>query len=131
MSKYAVEMKAHLDGGISNLQAAKESLAGGQQEAAASCAAEAAFHTGSLLLLDEELAPEELGDVITLIQELFVNRRRLTKEQGGNLSWLFALRNAEAGGKTMPVSSEEARKAVEIAESFFDAAKVILEARRG
>jgi len=130
MSKYALEMKAHLDGGISKLQAAKESLGGGQQEAAASCAAEAAFHTGSLLLLDEELAPEELGDVITLIQELFVNRRRLTKEQGGNLSWLFALRNAEAGGKTMPVSSEEARKAVEIAESFFDAAKVILEARR-
>jgi len=131
MSKYAVEMKGHLDGAISNLQAAKESLAGGQQEAAASCAAEAAFHTGSLLLLDEELAPEELGDVITLIQELFVNRRRLTKEQGGNLSWLFALRNAEAGGKTMPVSSEEAHKAIEIAESFFDAAKVILEARRG
>jgi uncharacterized protein (UPF0332 family) len=131
MSKYAVEMKAHLDGAISNLQAAKESLGGGHYEAAASRAAEAAFHSGSLLLLDEELAPEELGDVITLIQELFVNRRRLTKEQGGNLSWLFALRNAEAGGKTMPVSSEEARKAVEIAESFFDAAKVILEARRG
>jgi uncharacterized protein (UPF0332 family) len=131
MSEYAVEMKAHLDGAISNLQAAKESLKVGQQEAAASCAAKAAFHTGSLLLLEEELAPEELGDVITLIQELFVDRRRLTKEQGGNLSWLFALRNAEDGGKTMPVSSEEARKAVEIAESFFDAAKVILEARRG
>ena len=131
MRKYAVEMKAHLDGAISNLRAAKESLEGGQQEAMASRAAKAAFHTGSLLLLDEELAPEELGDVITLIQELFVNRRRLTKEQGGNLSWLFALRNAEDGGKTIPVSSEEARKAVEIAESFFDAAKVILEARRG
>jgi uncharacterized protein (UPF0332 family) len=131
MSKYAVEMKGHLDGAISNLQAAKESLGGSHYEAAASRAAEAAFHSGSMLLLDEEIAPEEQGEVITLIQELFVNRRRLTKEQGGNLSWLFALRNAEDRGTASPVTSEEARKAVEIAESFFDAAKVILEARRG
>lgn len=129
MSKYPVEMKANLDRAIANLQAAKASLEAGQYEAAASSAAEATFHTGSMLLLDEEIEPGKHGDVITLIQEMFVNRRRLTKEQGGNLSWLFALRNAEDRGTAAPVSAEEAHKAVEIAESFFDAAKVILSSR--
>ena len=129
MSKYPVEMKANLDGAIANLQAAKASLEAGQYEGAASRAADAAFHTGSMLLLDEEIEQDKHGDVITLIQEVFVNRRRLTKEQGGNLSWLFALRNAEDRGTAVPVSSEEAHKAIEIAESFFGAAKVILSSR--
>jgi uncharacterized protein (UPF0332 family) len=129
MNKYPVEMKSHLDGAIANVQTAKESLGAGQYDAAATRAAEAAFHTGSMLLLDEEVEPGKHADVITLIQEMFVNRRRLTKEQGGNLSWLFALRNAEDRGRTASVSSEEAHKAVEIAESFFEAAKVILSSR--
>ena len=128
MSKYPIEMKSHLDGALANLQAARESLESGQYEAAASHSAEAAFHTGSMLLLDEEIEPDKHGDVITLIQEMFVNRRRLTKEQGSNLSWLFALRNAEDRGTAAPVTPEEAHKAVEVAESFFDAAKVILQA---
>ena len=129
MSKYPVEMKSHLDGANANLQVAKESLEGGQYEAAASGAAEAAFHIGSMLLLDEEIEPNQHGDVITLIQELFVNKRRLTKEQGGDLSWLFALRNAEDRRKAAPVSSDEAHKAVKVVESFFEAAKVILSSR--
>ena len=128
MSKYPVEMKANLDGAIANLQAAKEALQAGQYNISASRAADAAFHTGSMLLLDEEIEPSRHGDVITLIQEIFVNGRRLTKEQGGNLSWLFALRHAEERGAAAPVSPEEARKAVEVAESFFDAGKVILQA---
>jgi uncharacterized protein (UPF0332 family) len=128
MSKYPIEMKANLDGTIANLQAAKEALQAGQYDVSASRAADTAFHTGSMLLLDEEIEPDKHGDVITLIQEIFVNGRRLTKEQGGNLSWLFALRKAEDRGTAIPVSSQEARKAVEVAESFFDAAKVILQA---
>ena len=128
MSKYPVEMKANLDRTIANLQAAKEALQTGQYTVSASRAADAAFHTGSMLLLDEEIEPIQHGDVITLLQEIFVNGRRLTKEQGGNLSWLFAIRNAADRGTGLPVSSEEARKAVEVAESFFDAAKIILQA---
>jgi uncharacterized protein (UPF0332 family) len=126
--KYPVEMKANLDGTIRNLDAAKQSLEAGQYEGAASRAAEAVFHTGSMLLLDEEIEPGRHGDVITLIQEIFVNGRRLTKDQGGNLTWLFALRNAEDRGAVARIHAEEAQKAVEIAQNFFDAAKVILEA---
>ena len=127
MSKYPVEMKSNLEGALANLQAAKETLEAGHDESAASRAADAAFHTGKMLLLDEEIDPDEHGDVITLLLEIFVKGRRLTKEQGGNLSWLFALRNAEDRGKATPVNSEEAHKAVEIAESFFEAGRVILE----
>jgi uncharacterized protein (UPF0332 family) len=122
--KYPVEVKAHLEGALATLQAAKESLGAGEHAVAVDRAAEAAFHTGSMLLLDEEMEPGKHGDVITLIQEIFVNGRRLTKEQGANLTWLFAWRNA---GESMRVTSEDAHKAVQFAESFFEAAKVILE----
>jgi uncharacterized protein (UPF0332 family) len=126
--KYAVEIKSHLEGAITALQAAKASLDQGQNDDAASHAFEAAFHTGRLLLLDEEIEPSQHGDVITLIQQVFVEGRQLTKEQGANLSWLFALGKAEDRGISMSVSYEEAYKAVQIAESFLAAAKVILEA---
>lgn len=127
MSKYPIEIKANLEQTLTNLQAAKEFLEAGQYEAAASRAAEAAFHTGATLLLDEEIEASKHGDVITLIQEIFVNGRRLTKEQGANLSWLFAMRNAENRGTSSHVTPEEAQRAVGIAESFFEAAKVILQ----
>jgi uncharacterized protein (UPF0332 family) len=78
--------------------------------------------------LDEEIESAQHGDVITQLQQIFVEGRRLTKEQGANLSWLFALGKAENRGVSMPISYEEANKAVQIAESFFEAAKVILEA---
>ena len=126
--KYAVEIKSHLEGTITALQAAKVALEQGQNDAAASRAFESAFHTGSMLLLDEEIESGRHGDVITLIEQIFVEGRRLTKEQGANLSWLFALGKAENRGASVSVSYEEAKKAVQIAESFFNAAKVILEA---
>jgi uncharacterized protein (UPF0332 family) len=126
--KYAVEIKSHLEGAITALQAAKEALDNGQNDTATSHAFESGFHTGSTLLLDEEIEPGGHGDVVTLIQKIFVEGRRLTKAQGADLSWLFALGKAEDRGVSMPVAYEEANKAVQIAESFFEAAKVILEA---
>jgi uncharacterized protein (UPF0332 family) len=126
--KYAVEIKSHLEGAIGALQAAKEAFDRGQNDAAISHAFEATFHTGSMLLLDEEIEPARHGDVITLLQQRFVEGRRLTKEQGANLSWLFALGRAEDRGVSTPASADVAAKSVQIAQSFFEAAKVILEA---
>lgn len=122
MSSYSDEIKGNVEEAIAFLQAAKEYLETGRYEAAASRASDSALHTARALLLDEEIEPARRGDVITFIQEIFVNGRRLTKEQGANLNWLFAMGNAEN-----PVTSEEAHRAVEIATSFFEAAKVILE----
>ena len=125
--KYPVEIKAHLEGTLTTLQAAKQLLGMGQYDSAVARAADAAFHTGSMLLLDEEIEPARHGDVVTLIQEIFVNGRRLTKDQGGNLTWLFALRNAGDHPASTKATPDDAQKAVQFAESFFDAAKVILE----
>jgi len=126
MSKYDDEIKLNVAKAIANLQAAKEWLQDGQYEQAASGASESARHTARALLLDEEIESSQHGDVISLLQEVFVNGRRLTKEQGANIHWLFAMRNVEEA--SMPSTAEDAHKAVQIAESFFEAAKVILEA---
>jgi uncharacterized protein (UPF0332 family) len=98
MTRYAIEIKSNLENVIANLQPAKEALQKGQYDIAASRACEAAFYIGSALLLDEEIETSQHGDVITLIHQIFVNGRRLTKEQGANLTWLFTLRNVVAPG---------------------------------
>lgn len=122
MSSFSDEIKANIEEAIALLQAAKRHLETGQYEVATARASDSAFHTARALLLDEEIEPAKQGDVITPIQEIFVNGRRLTKEQGADLNWLFAVGNAENH-----VKSEDAHRAVEIAASFFEAAKVILE----
>ena len=127
MVSYNDEIKLNVEEAINHLQAAKDLLKKGQLDTAAARASESAFHTARALLLDEDIETSQQGDVISLIQGIFVQGRRLTKEQGGDLSWLFAMRNA--GDRVSPgsVSAEEAQRAVQIAESFFEAGKVILE----
>jgi uncharacterized protein (UPF0332 family) len=128
MAKYSEEIKLHMERASEALGAARQLRADGRYEAAARSASESALLAGSALLLDEEIAPEQHGDVIKLIEQNFVQRRRLTKEQGGSLSWLLALRNAEGGNVSDPLGQEGAAKALEIAESFLEATRVILEA---
>ena len=128
MAKYDDEIRLHLESAVTNLQAAKELLAKAQYDASASRAAEAAFHTASALLLDQEIETSRHGDVDSLIHQIFVNGRRLTHEQGEKLSWLFQLSKARGSGTASHLIAGEAQKAVEFAESFFEAAKVILEA---
>lgn len=127
MGSYNDEIKLDVEEAIHHLQAAKDLLEKGQVDPAAARASESAFHTARALLLDEDIETSQHGDVISLIQEIFVQGRRLTKEQGGDLSWLFAMRNAEDRVSPRGVAAEEARRAVQIAESFFEAGKVILE----
>jgi uncharacterized protein (UPF0332 family) len=126
VSKHSDEIKLNLEQAIENLQAAKASLEEGEFDAAAARAAETVFHAGSTLLWDEEIEAGKHGDVITLVHERFVDQRRLTKEQGANLSWLFELRNADRRA-SIHVTFEEAHNAVQIAENFLEATKVILD----
>jgi uncharacterized protein (UPF0332 family) len=127
MSRFRDEIKMNVEEAITYLQAAKEHLQTGQYEAAVSSASDSGLHTARALLLDEGIERGKHGDIITLILDIFVNGRRLTKEQGAELSWLFALGSAENRELSRSVTSEEAHRAVEIAASFFEAAKVILE----
>ena len=127
MSGYSDEIKVNVEAAITNLQAAKGMLEQGELGTAVARASESAFHTASALLLDEDIESANHGDVITLLHERFVDERKLTKEQGANLSWLFAMHDAEEQPLSKRLTSEEAHRAVQIAESFFEAAKVILE----
>ncbi len=127
MAEYADDIKLGWEEAARNLQAAHEALAAGRYDAAAARASDAGFHTASILLLDEAIETSGHGDVITLIDQLFVQRRRLTQEQGEKLRWLLQFRKAEDGGESQNLIPGEAQKAVEFAQSFFEAAKVILE----
>ena len=127
MGSHSDEIKLNVEEAINHLQAAKDLLEQGQLDAAAARASESASHTARALLLDEDIETSQQGDVISLIQEIFVTGRRLTKEQGGDLSWLFAMRNAQARVSPGSVTAEDARRALQIAESFFEAGKIILE----
>ena len=127
MSKYDQEIKRNLERVRVNLETANESLRKGQYNAAASEASQAAFHAATALLLNDEIAPGSDEDVMPLVQRAFVEKRRLTKEQGEKLSWLFQLGRAEEVDVATPLIQGEAEKAVEFAESFFEATKVILE----
>ena len=127
MGSHADEIKLCMEEAIIHLQAARDDLEKSQFEAAASRAADSAIQIARALLWDEDIDPEQQGDVRSLLQEIFVNGRRLTKEQGANVSWLLGLKKADSQGSVKAVSPEEAHRAVEIAGSFLEAAKVILE----
>ena len=130
MAKYADEIKLHLRQAVTNLQAAKELFAQAQYDAAVTRAAEAAVDTGRVLLFDEGLEASQHGNVISQIQQIFVNGRRLTREQGEKLTWLVQLGEAQksAAEPAPSLIPGEAQKAVEFAESFFEAARVIIDA---
>lgn len=128
MAKFADEIKVQMAGASTNLQAAKDLLEMGQYDAAVTRAAASAFQAAGALLLDEEIETGRHGDVLTLIQQVFVNGRRLTQEQGEKLSWLFQLGKAQKSDAAVPLILGEAQKAVEFAESFFEATRIILEA---
>jgi uncharacterized protein (UPF0332 family) len=127
MPEYPIEIKSHLESTVTQLQAAKDSWEQGRYGDAVAHAAESAFHTASTLLLDEGIETSQHGDVITLLQQVFVQGRRLTKEQGADLGWLLALRRSERQPTSMPIGYAEAQRAVQTAESFFKAAGVILD----
>lgn len=128
MAKFADEIKVQMAGASTNLQAAKDLLEMGQYDAAVTRAAASAFQAARALLLDKEIETGRHGDVLTLIQQVFVNGRRLTQEQGEKLSWLFQLGKAQKSDAAVPLILGEAQKAVEFAESFFEATRIILEA---
>jgi uncharacterized protein (UPF0332 family) len=127
MGSHSDEIKLSVEEAINHLQAAKDLLEKGQLDAAAARASESVLSTARALLLDEDIETSQQGDVISLIQEIFVTGRRLTKEQGGDLSWLFAMRNAEDRTSPGSVTAEDAHRALQIAERFFEAGKIILE----
>lgn len=126
MTDYSSEIASNLERAETNLKAAKELLEGGYFDIAASRAYYAAFYSASALLLNETIDTTKHSGVIALIHQHFVKAGKLEKEQGKNLNWLFELRSIGDYGVSMHVASDDAGRAVKVAEDFLGSAKKIL-----
>jgi len=126
MSEYSSEISSNLERAETNLQVARELLDKGYYDVSASRAYYAAFYAASALLLNEGIDTSKHSGVIALIHQHFVKGGKLSKEQGRNLNWLFELRSVGDYGVSLHVTSEDARRAVDIAKDFFETTKTLL-----
>ena len=117
---------ATLERAETNLQVAKELLDNGYYDVSASRAYYAAFYAASALLLNERIDTSKHSGVIALIHQHFVKSGKLGKEQGRNLNWLFELRSVGDYGVSLHVNLDDAWKAVNTAQYFFEAVKTLL-----
>jgi uncharacterized protein (UPF0332 family) len=126
MSDYSSEIASNLERAETNLDAARDLLSNGYYDIAASRAYYAAFYSASALLLNEGIDTTKHSGVIALIHQHFVKTGILDKEQGKNLNWLFELRSVGDYGVSIHVASDDADRAVRVAEEFFSSTKKTL-----
>ena len=126
MDDYSKEISSNLERAETNLQVARELLAKEYFDVSASRAYYAAFYAASALLLNEGMDTSKHSGVIALIHQHFVKSGRLNKEQGKNLNWLFELRSVGDYGVSLHVVQQDAQRAVNIAEDFFESVKALL-----
>ena len=126
MTRYEEEISANLERTNTNLQVARELLDKEYYDVSASRAYYAAFYAASALLLNEGMDTSKHSGVIALIHQNFVKKGKLNKEQGKNLNWLFELRSVGDYGVSLHVTQQDAQRAVDIAEDFFEAVKALL-----
>lgn len=126
MDDHEIEISSNLERADTNLQVARELLEKAYYDVSASRAYYAAFYAASALLLNEGIDTSKHSGVIALVHKHFVKNGKLSKEQGRNLNWLFELRSVGDYGVSLHVALDDARRAVRIAEDFFEAVKNLL-----
>jgi uncharacterized protein (UPF0332 family) len=116
------EIKANLDRAMQSLDAARDLLAKGYYDFAASRAYYSAFYAATALLLNAGLESSKHSGVISAIHQRFVKPGILEKKIGRDLNWLFELRGlGDYGGLvhvTLPQAEEAIHAAVTIIESI-------------
>jgi len=122
MGDYENEIFSNLERADTNLQVAKELVDKGYYDVSAS----RAYYAASALLLNEGIDTSRHSGVIALIHQHFVKSGKLSKEQGRNLNWLFELRSVGDYGVSLHVVLDDARRAVNTAQDFFEAIKTLL-----
>ncbi len=121
------EMEALLERADTSLQAARELLARGFYDFAASRAYYAAFYAAAALLLKDDLKFRKHSGVIAAIHREYVRAGRLDRKYGKDLNWLFELRNIGDYGAVAHVSQKEAERAIEVASGFVLAIRSLLQ----
>ena len=86
----------------------------------------AAFYAATALLLGEGLDFGKHSGVIAAVHQKYVRTGRLEKRYGKDLNWLFELRGVGDYGVKIHVPNEEADKAIEVAEDFVEAIKLLM-----
>ena len=119
------EISAYLERADQSLQAARELVARGFYDFAASRAYYAAFYAASALLLQENMEFSKHSGVIAAIHRHFVKRGRLSKEHGKALNWLFEMRGIGDYGGIAHVSRHQVKDVLEEAEKFVSAVKTL------
>lgn len=120
------EIQVNLDRAESSLQAARLLIDTNFLDDAASRAYYAVFHAASALLLLENLSFNSHGGVLRAISLNFVKTGRLDKGYGKNLKWLAELRQIGDYGESRRVTSDEAQRAISVADSFLNQVRLIL-----
>ncbi|MBT9317941.1 HEPN domain-containing protein [Leptothoe spongobia] len=120
------EIQVNLDRAESSLQAARLLIDTNFLDDAASRAYYAVFHSASALLLSENLSFNSHSGVLRAISLNFVKTGRLDKNYGKNLKWLAELRQIGDYGESRRVTSDEAQRAISVADSFLNQVRLIL-----
>ena len=120
------EIQVNLDRAESSLQAARLLIDTNFLDDAASRAYYAVFHAASALLLSENLSFNSHSGVLRAISLNFVKTGRLDKSYGRNLKWLAELRQIGDYGESRRVTSDEAQRAISVADSFLNQVRLIL-----
>ena len=123
---FALEIAANRDRAAQSLRAARELVSTGHHDYAASRAYYAAYYSALALLLNDGLEFNKNSGAIAAIHQRYVKTGRLDKSHGKDLNWLFEIRGLGDYGGTAHVSAEQAERAIEAAERFFEAAEVLL-----
>lgn len=125
-SQFADEIAANLERAEQSIQAARQLTSGGYNDFAASRAYYAAFYAATAVLLNEGLELSKHSAVIASIHQRFVKTGKLSEDHGKALNWLFELRGVADYGGTAHVSRQEVERAIESAEKFLEAIKLLL-----
>lgn len=125
-ASFGEEIAATLERAEQSIQAARLLAASSFYDFAASRAYYAAFYAATAVLLHEGLELSKHSAVIASIHQRFVKTGKLDKEHGKVLNWLFELRSVGDYGGTAHVSSEEVDRAIDAADKFVKAVKLLL-----
>jgi uncharacterized protein (UPF0332 family) len=124
--KESEEMQANLNRAERSIKAARKLALEGYFDFAASRAYYGAFYAATALLLHEGMEFGKHSAVIAGIHQHFIRPGRLKTQFGKDLNWLFELRGVGDYGVTVHVPSEDAERAIEVADQFVNEVRSLL-----
>ena len=120
------EVTAHMKRAREALDAARILCDAGLLDDAASRAYYAAFHAASATLMQRGLTFTKHSSLIGAVHKHLVNSGMITVEAGRWLRWLFELRSLGDYGEISHVEEDQARLALERAETLIQAFDALL-----